>query len=206
MLNPGRRDLVEVMTFLAPRLTLAATASCVLLAGSMPSATAAPSSDGQGYVDSTARCDAPDTAAAFGSTATSRIAICKTSGGQYQYRGVRVSDGAKLILPATQSGGGFVATNDGITYTVTSNALTVSAGNTVIRQEPMVDYHGPQSPATTSPTTTSPTATSPTAASTPTTTSTPATIGPPTTPTPSAPTSTGPPLPPFPAEVGGSGH
>jgi hypothetical protein len=189
-LKSGRRDLVEVMSSFAPRLTLAAAASCVLLAAAVPSATAAPSSDSQGYVDSTARCSAPDTAAAFGSTATSRIAICKTTGGQYQYRGVRVSDGAKLILPATQSGGGFAAANDGINYTVTSNSLTVSAGNTVIRQEPMVDYHGPQSPATTAPTTTS----------------TPTTIGPPTTPTPSAPTSTGPPLPPFPAEVGGSGH
>jgi hypothetical protein len=182
------RDVVEVMTFFfAPRLTLAAAASCVLLAAAVPLATAAPSSDGQGYVDSTARCSAPDTAAAFGSTATSRIAICKTAGGQYQYRGVRLSDGAKLILPATASGGGFVATNDGITYTVTSNSLTVSSGSSVIRQEPMVDYHGAQSPATTAPTT------SPT-------------IGPPTTPTPSAPTSTGPALPPFPAEVGGSGH
>jgi hypothetical protein len=192
-LESGRRDVVEVMTFFfAPRLTIAAAASCVLLAAAVPLATAAPSSDSQGYVDSTARCSAPDTAAAFGSTATSRIAICKTAGGQYQYRGVRLSDGAKLILPATASGGGFVATNDGITYTVTSNSLTVSAGSSVIRQEPMVDYHGPQSPATTSPTTTAPT-TSPT-------------IGPPTTPTPSAPTSTGPALPPFPAEVGGSGH
>jgi hypothetical protein len=189
-LKSGRRDLVEVMISFATRLTLGAAASCVLLAAAVPSATAAPSSDSQGYVDSTARCSAPDTAAAFGSTATSRIAICKTTGNQYQYRGVRLSDGAKLILPATQSGGGFAATNDGITYTVTSNSLTVSAGNTVIRQEPMVDYHGPQSPATTAPTTTS----------------TPTTIGPPTTPTPSAPTSTGPPLPPFPAEVGGSGH
>lgn len=189
-LKSGRRDLVEVMISFATRLTLAAAACGVLLAAAVPSATAAPSSDSQGYVDSTARCSAPDTAAAFGSTAASRIAICKTTGGQYQYRGVRVSDGAKLILPARQSGGGFAAENDGITYTVTSNSLTVSAGNTVIRQEPMVDYHGPQSPATTSPTTTS----------------TPTTIGPPTTPTPSAPTSTGPPLPPFPAEVGGSGH
>jgi hypothetical protein len=153
MLMSGCRDLVEVMSFFVPRLTLAAAACGVLLAAAVPSATAAPSSDGQGYLDSTARCSAPDTAAAFGSTATSRIAICRTAAGQYQYRGVRVSDGAKLILPATQSGGGFVATNDGITYVVTASALTVSTGNTVLRQEPMFDYHGPQSPATTSPTT-----------------------------------------------------
>ena len=76
--------------------------------------TAAPVTDGQGYVDSTARCTTPDTAAAFGSTATSRVAICKTPGGQYEYRGVRLRDGAKLIVPASRSAdGAFVAKNEG---------------------------------------------------------------------------------------------
>jgi len=45
------------------------------------------------------------TAVAFGSTDTSRVAICKTPGGKYTYHGVRLRDGAKLILPATASGG-----------------------------------------------------------------------------------------------------
>ncbi len=127
---------------------LAAAAACWALLGvGVPAATAAPATDGQGFIDSVARCAAPDTAVAFGDTETSRVAICKTPGGQYEYRGVRVRDGAKLIVPAAQSGDGkFVAENDGITYTVTANSLVVSAGNQVIREEPMADFHSPQTP------------------------------------------------------------
>jgi len=71
------------------------------------------------------------------------VAICESPGGQYEYRGVRVRDGAKLIISATRSSDGkFVAENDGITYTVTPRSLVVSVGTEVIRTEPMVDYHG----------------------------------------------------------------
>jgi hypothetical protein len=144
----------------APRLIVAAAAYSVLLAIGVPSASAAPATDDQGYVDSTARCTTPATTVAFGSTDSSRVAICKTPGGQYEYRGVRVRDGAKLILPAAQSGEGFVAENDGVTYTLTAKSLVVSVRNKVIREEPMVDFHRPESltapaapPATTTPTT-----------------------------------------------------
>jgi hypothetical protein len=130
-----------------PRLIVAAAACTVLLAIGLPSATAAPAADDQGYVDSTARCAPPNTAVLFGSTESSRVAICKTSGGQYEYRGVRLRDGAKLIVPASQSGDGFVADNDGMTYTVTSKLLAISMGNKVIREEPMVDVHRPGTPA-----------------------------------------------------------
>jgi hypothetical protein len=142
------------------RLTVVAAACLVLLAIGLPSASAAPTADGQGYVDSTARCTPPNTAALFGSTETSRVAICKTPGGQYEYRGVRVRDGAKLIVPASQSGDGYVADNDGMTYLVTSKSLAVSLGNKVIREEPMVDFHrpgAPEAPAAPPPTTTTPT-------------------------------------------------
>jgi hypothetical protein len=175
------------------RLTVAAAACSALLAFGVPSATAAPTADDQGYVDSTARCTAPNSAVAFGGTATSRVAICKTAGGQYEYRGLRVRDGAKLIVPASQSGAGYVAENDGITYTVTSKSLVVSVGNNVIREEPMVDFRTPgtsaaqagtPAPAAPPPTTTPTTSTTPTTPTTPTTTTTPL-------------------PPPLPAEVGG---
>ena len=159
-----------------PRLTVAAAAFSVLLAFGAPSATAAPAADDQGYVDSTARCTPPNTAVLFGSTETSRVAICKMPGGQYEYRGVRVRDGAQLIVPASQSGDGFVADNAGITYIVTSRSLVISVGNKVIREEPMVDFHRPETPA------------APAAPAAP----------PPTT------TTTTPLPPPLPAEVGGS--
>ncbi len=163
----------------ARRLTIATAACCALLAVAVPSASGVPTFDGQGYVDSTARCTAPDVVVAFGSTATSRVAICKSSDGQYEYRGVRVTDGAKLILAASSTGdGGFVAKKDGVSYSVSSNGLVISAGSQVIRDETMVDYHGTASTTTSAPKTTSPLK---------------ATTPPP------------PPIAPLPAEVGGSG-
>jgi hypothetical protein len=173
-----------------PRLTVAAAASLALLAIGIGAATAAPATDDQGFVDSTARCTTPNVAVVFGNTATSRVAICKTPGGQYEYRGVRVRDGAALIVPASQSGDGqFIAENQGIRYTVTSSSLGVSAANQVIREEPMVFFHGPQTAQAPKQT--------PTPAAPPTTTT-------PTTPTTPTPTTSLP--PPLPAEVGGSGR
>ncbi|KUH80347.1 MULTISPECIES: hypothetical protein [unclassified Mycobacterium] len=117
---------------------VAAASSSLLLA---PAAIAAPTADAQGYVDSTARCAPPKEAVLFGATGSSRVAICKTSDGEYEYRGVRLRDGAKLIVPATQTGDEFTAENDGITYFVSEESLTISAGTRVIREEPMVDVH-----------------------------------------------------------------
>ena len=164
----------------------AAAAAAVLGFGVGPLAVAAPATDDQGFIDSTARCTSPSTAVVFGSTASSRVAICKDPGGQYEYRGVRVSDGAKLTVPASQSGNGqYVAENNGITYTVTSGSLEISAGNDVIRQEPMEFFHGPPTQQAPPPTQQGPAPTQ--QAPAPTTTT-------PTTPLP----------PPLPAEVGGS--
>jgi hypothetical protein len=117
----------------------AGVATCVL-----PQAAAAPpATDDLGFVDSTARCVAPSKAVAFGYTANSRVAICKDdASGQFQYRGVRVSDGARLILAAKSTTAGYVAENDGITYTVTSSALIIGSGDQQVRSEPMVDFHG----------------------------------------------------------------
>jgi hypothetical protein len=167
------------------RVTAAAAVCSALLALGTPSASADPATDALGFVDSTARCAAPDTAVAFGSTATSRVAICKTSSGKYEYRGVRISDGAKLVAPASASSdGGYVGESDGITYTVTSSSLVVSQGNQVIRREPMVYFHGPKTTAA-APGTSAPAAPPPSTAK---------------------PTATTPLPPPLPAEVGGGKH
>ena len=167
------------------RAVVAAAAGCALFVFGVPSAPADPSTDALGFVDSTARCAAPDTAVAFGSTATSRVAICKTSSGKYEYRGVRMSDGAKLVVPASASSdGGYVGESDGITYTVTSSSLVVSQGNQVIRREPMVYFHGPKTAAA-APGTSAPAAPPPSTAT---------------------PTATTPLPPPLPAEVGGGKH
>ena len=170
------------------RLGVVAAAACwTLIAIGTPPAAADPSTDSLGFVDSPARCAAPNTAVAFGSTANSRVAICKSPAGLYGYHGVRVSDGAKLIASATAaSDGSFVAKQDGVTYTVTSSALVVSDASGVIRREPMTSFHGPK--------------TTQAAAGTP---QTPAAKPQAPAPTSTAPTSTAPLPPPLPAEVGG---
>lgn len=130
--HPSRR--------LAAGLAVAAAAGATVLVLSA-SADAAPESDSQGYLESTARCASPATAVIFGSTETSRIAICEQADGSYQYRGVRVRDGARLVLPAAATGDGYVAENGGLSYTVTTESLVVSDGDEVLRDEPLLDVH-----------------------------------------------------------------
>ncbi len=168
------------------RLALAVASSALFFA-TAPVALSAPAYDSQGYVDSTARCSAPNTAVVFGRTKTARVAICMSPDGKYQYRGVRVRDGAKLIVPASRSSdGAFTAANDGFQYMVTSSALVISSGTRVIRDEAMLDFH--RTGATTVPTTSVPKTTVPSAPSAPV-----------------APTPTTPLPPPLAAEEGGSG-
>ncbi|MGV0597496.1 hypothetical protein [Mycolicibacterium porcinum] len=166
-------------------ITAAVTAGVTLLAVNVPSASAAPSSDARGYVDSTARCATAEATVLFGSTDASRVAICSVPGGKYEYRGVRLRDGAKLVVPATRNDdGAFRVENAGIEYLVTSKSLVLSVGEKVIREEAMVDFHRPGAPAAAQDT-----AKSPGAAPAPATAS----------PTPATPLP-----PPLAAEVGGS--
>jgi hypothetical protein len=136
------------MSIRKPAVLAVASLFAGAAAVAVPPALAAPATDGAGYVSSTARCEAPATVVVFGSTDTSRVAICRTSGGTYEYRGVRIRDGAKLVVPAEAStDGAFVADSGGIGYMVTAKSLVVSEGNKVIREEPMVEFHGPAAPA-----------------------------------------------------------
>jgi hypothetical protein len=165
---------------------LAIIAAASLLAFGMPSAAGAPDTDGQGFVGSAARCPTPNAAVAFGKTQSARVAICKTPAGGYEYRGVRVRDGAKLVIPASRSDNGtFIADNDGVTYTVTSKYLLVSAGDQVISKESMGYFHEPEASAAPTRTSSAPATGAPQASET-------------STPAPEAPLP-----PPLPAEVGG---
>ena len=128
-----------------PRLA-AVTALCSAFLAVAPApapASAGPATDGQGFVDSTARCGTVGATVLYGSTDASRVAICKTAGGTYTYRGVRVRDGARLVAPATPSGDGFRAESSGFSYLVTAKSLVISQGGSVIREETMVDFHRP---------------------------------------------------------------
>ncbi|MGW0160070.1 hypothetical protein ACWDUN_12195 [Mycobacterium sp. NPDC003323] len=175
----------------ALQLTVGFAAVGAALLAVAATAGAEPETDNQGYLQSFARCAAPATAVIFGSTATSRVAICEDADGALEYRGVRVRDGAQLSLPATRSGDGYVAFNDGQSYTVTSESLVFSVGDDVVRTEDLTDVHEPG--ATSSDTSTTPSTASSTTA--------PATTTPATT---TAVTTTTTPLPPpGPAEIGG---
>jgi hypothetical protein len=134
---------------------LAAAATAALIAVGAPlggftssaAPTANPQFDSEGYVNSTARCSKPDTAVLFGTTRSSRVAICKLTDASYEYRGVRVSDGAKLIAPAKNtSGTTFVVNNDGVKYTITATALSVTANGDTFRTETWSDFHQLQAP------------------------------------------------------------
>jgi hypothetical protein len=80
------------------------------------------------------------------------VAICKTSTGGYEYRGVRMRDGAKLVVPASRVGDEFSAENDGTSYLVSEKSLVINAGTRMIREEPMLDFHQPQAAAAPAPT------------------------------------------------------
>ena len=184
-----------------PGLIAAALAISAMIAIGVPLALAAPTAvppaDSQGYLDSTARCAKPDTAVVFGTTETSRVAICKTAGGEFEYRGVRVRDGARLIVPASRiSDGVYVAKNDGVTYTVTAEALSVSANGDTFRTQSWTDFNSPQAPAST---------TSGSTSAKPSTAGPATTSGPTAAKTTAAPSTSNVPLPPpLPAEAGGS--
>ena len=127
--------------------------------GSLPSAGAQPPSssivtkpnspyptDERGFINSTARCEGPLTGVAFVRTQGSLVAICTDSKGGYQYRGVRLSDGAALNVPAENTAAReFVARNDGVTYALSTKQLVITAGDTVVRKEPVLEYREPQS-------------------------------------------------------------
>ena len=191
-------------------LAVGAAAASAIVAIGVPLAiavpTAAPPSDGQGYINSTARCAMPDTAVLFGTTDTSRVAICKTPAGAYEYRGVRVSDGAKLVVAAKQSSADtYVAANDGATYTVTARALSVTVGGSTVRTESWVDFHGAPAPASATGKTSSAPSTSASATATPSTPglATPSATASSAAAQTAAPSSAVPLPPPLPAEIGG---
>ncbi|CAN5228130.1 hypothetical protein BH09ACT8_BH09ACT8_24720 [soil metagenome] len=123
--------------------------------------------DIRGFVDSTARCDDGQTAVAVGHTQRSLVVVCSSADGGYQYRGVRVSDGAALKATASPTSDGFEAETDGALYSVSPTELAVTSGGKVIYRDTWIEYR--QQPIlTTAASTTGTTAT--TTATTPTTT------------------------------------
>ena len=137
------------------------------------------SADEHGYVDWTARCDDSQTLMAYGRTERSLVAVCVDRDGDLEYRGVRLSDKASLELPVTRGADGvLIATNDGVTYSISPSMFLVSDGDNVIYRDAWIEFKEPSfSTATTSTSSTSSAATSSTPTSSAATSTAPTTSG-----------------------------
>ena len=101
-----------------------------------------PGADAQGFVNSSARCDSGNPAAAMARTDQSVLVVCQAEPGKFYYRGQRLSDGASLELAnAARSPGGWDVTNpaDGTRYLIRPDQLTITNGR-VSEVEQMVQY------------------------------------------------------------------
>lgn len=125
---------------------LGALLTTVVLFAGAPAATAEPetsspfATDALGFVDSKARCDETQNAAVFARTQRSLVVICADSDGGYEYRGVRVSDGAALQATAERTDAGFEASTDGAVYTVSPTELVVTSAGKIIYRDTWIDY------------------------------------------------------------------
>ncbi|MCR8694092.1 hypothetical protein NWP13_16250 [Rhodococcus pyridinivorans] len=108
----------------------------------LPPVSASEDTDPQGFVGiPEARCNHTNPAVALGQTADSLVVVCETGAGRYYYKGVRTNDGAAIeIDDPVPSGDGFTATNAGVQYSISSSALVISEGPTVLAEEPMLQY------------------------------------------------------------------
>lgn len=106
----------------------------------------APGIDNRGFIDREgARCAEPQTAAAIGRTERSLVVICINENGNYEYRGIRLSDGAALQLTDVMvTSGGFLATNEDVAYAFSPEELIVTSGDVVVARDPMVEYFDPR--------------------------------------------------------------
>jgi hypothetical protein len=100
--------------------------------------------DASGFLNSPARCPRPQSASAIGRTTGSLVVICGEQPGRYTYLGVRLSDAAVLrttaSATATGSARGLLTRRAGVHYAVNRSELRVTAGSTVIKREPMIEY------------------------------------------------------------------
>jgi len=127
-------------------LGCAAIIATLLLANLLSKAGAEPGSlqtDDRGFINTEVRCDAPQTAVAFGRTAQSLVAICVDRDGHYEYRGARLRDDAVLTVVAEPTvPGEFFAQKDGVTYTVTAKELVIKSDE-YVRTEPVLQFGAP---------------------------------------------------------------
>ncbi|MFD7012374.1 hypothetical protein [Rhodococcus jostii] len=78
---------------------------------------------------------------ATGRTTESLVVICETGVGRLYYKGVRLNDGASVeIDDPVRTETGFVVTNGGVQYSLSSSALVITEGSRQLASEPMLQY------------------------------------------------------------------
>jgi len=101
-----------------------------------------PGTDGQGFAGiPEARCNFTNPAVAIGRTTESLVVICETGAGRLYYKGVRLNDGAAIeIDDPVRTETGFAATNQGVRYSLSRNALVITEGAAQLASEPTLNY------------------------------------------------------------------
>ncbi len=109
----------------------------------VPSAQAAPDTDDRGFLDSAARCATGHEAAAIGRTQRSQVVVCAGGDGDFEYIGVRISDGAEVRAAAQATDDGFAAQTESASYRVSPTRLDVFSDGRLIYGDTSIDYRGP---------------------------------------------------------------
>lgn len=103
-----------------------------------------PDADAQGFVGYPgARCDPGSSPAVMARTTQSVLVICEIGPANYYYRGVRLSDSARIELAnAVRSSDGFDVTNpnDGTRYEVRPTGISITSPGGQVSSEPMIEY------------------------------------------------------------------
>lgn len=101
-----------------------------------------PDADGQGFLNYPgARCNDTNPAVVIARTSDSLVVICQTGVGRYYYKGFGLQNGLTVeIDDPTRTGGAFVATNNGVQYSVSRDALVITQGSNMLSNEPMQEY------------------------------------------------------------------
>jgi hypothetical protein len=134
------RAMIPVFLLCAAIIMALVVGDLLSMAGAEPGSL---QTDDRGFVDSGVRCEAPQSAVAFGRTEQSLVAICVDRDGHYEYRGARLGDNAVLTVVAEPTvPGEFFAQKDGVTYTVTAKELVIKSDE-YVRTEPVLQFGTP---------------------------------------------------------------
>jgi hypothetical protein len=101
-----------------------------------------PDADRQGFLGYPgARCNYTNPPVVIARTADSALVICETGVGRFYYKGVGLKNGLSIeIEDPVQTGSAFIATNNGVQYSLSPVALTITQGSSVLSNEPMLEY------------------------------------------------------------------